>query len=118
MGIVIKEVHPDELEGYVSQHRFITPIIWAGIFEDDELKGHGCCSLMGGKAWAHDLHHWGSSPMSVARLYDFMERTAYERGVTEIYTDVSDQRMADMYRKKGWQLYSVVLKGTLGEKQK
>lgn len=118
MSTVVKEVEPDEISFYVGQSSYIRPVAWAAIYEDDELVGHGCVSFLHGKHWAHDLAHWGSSPTAIARLYKLLIRLSQERGVHDVYTDVSSEAMLKLYRGMGWDVASVVLKGNIDPRQK
>jgi len=110
---MIREVNPDELMGYVHFSDYLKPIWLGAIYEGEEIVGHGCVSTLHGKAWAHDLKHWGTDKHAVAELYQAAIEGAKEKGVKEIYTDVSDEKMMRIYERMGWQRVSVVYRGEL-----
>lgn len=111
--MAVREVEPDDLHGLVPISDYMTPIAWAGIFEGDELVGHGCVSRLHGQVWAHDLKYWGDDKTAILRLYRLLIGLCKDRGVTKVMTDVSDERMISLYRSMGWQPMSVILEGDI-----
>lgn len=110
---MVQEVEPDDLAGWVTCSEYMKPIVWAGIYEGGEVVGYGCVSRLHGKVWAHDLKHWGTDRFAVIKLYRLMMRIAKERGVKQVMTDVSDEKMLSLYRALGWTPQSVILQGEL-----